>query len=133
MKIQAFIEQQPEVAQQVFATFHDRICKYDTLVEASIGPVMGGEDALVYHQEGVFKYGLTMKKDHFSFHSMVMYTYPDLREELKAKTKGIKFQKGCLHFKTLAQINSADFQEFIQASAQQDFSPVIAHYQNKKK
>ena len=133
MDIQAFIDSQPAQYKEVFAALHQHICAIDSTVDARIGPVMGIEDGLVYKQEGVFKYGITRTKKHFSFHSMVMYTYPELREDLKQKTKGIKFQKGCLNFSSADQIDHPDFVQFLKDSAQKDFGPVLRHYQNKKK
>ena len=132
MDIQSFINQQTQETKAVFDHIHNLISKYDDKIHAEVGSVMGQEEALVYNQEGAFKYGITKTKNHYSFHSMVMYSYPELRERLKNQTKGIKFQKGCLNFKEASQIKLEEFETFIKDSALSDFSVVIEHYKKKK-
>jgi len=133
MTVETFLDNQTDEAKAIFTTLHGLITSHDTTITAQVGAVMSAKEALVYNQEGVFKYGLTATKNHYSFHSMVMYANPDLLEELKQHTKGIKFQKGCLNFKTLAQVNTPAFEAFVKASAAKDFSPVLEHYKKKNK
>ena len=133
MNSSEFIDNQSEEVKKVFKTLDALIRKHDETITVEVGSIMSVKKALVYKQDNVFKYGLTVTKNHFSYHSMVMYAYPKVLEEFKAKSKGIKFQKGCFNFKSLQDINLSNFESFLKTSGQQDFSPVINHYKNKKK
>lgn len=133
MKISGFINDRSEGAKEVFVTIDALIRKYDKTITVEVGPIMGVKEALVYKQENVFKYGLTVTKNHFSYHSMVMYAFPKILEEFKATSKGIKFQKGCFNFKSLETINLSNFEAFLKISGQQDFGPIIDQYKKKKK
>ena len=133
MNVSEFLSVQTNEAKDIFETVDMLIRKYDKTVIAEVGSIMSVEEALVYKQENVFKYGLTLTKHHFSYHSMVMYAYPKVLEDFKKTSKSIKFQKGCFNFKTLEQLNLSSFEVFLKNSAQQDFTSVIKHYQNKKK
>jgi len=133
MNISDFINSQSEEAKEVFKTLDILIRKHDKTVTVEVSSIMSVKEALVYKQDNVFKYGLTVTKNHFSYHSMVMYAYPKVLEEFKAASKGIKFQKGCFNFKSLQNINLSNFESFLKTSGQQDFSRVINHYRNKKK
>ncbi len=133
MKITEFLNKQNDEAKIVFKTMDEFIRKHDEKVTVEVGSIMSVKEALVYKQDNVFKYGLTVTKNHFSYHSMVIYAYPKVLEEFKTASKGIKFQKGCFNFKSLENIDLLKFQQFLKVSAEQDFYPVINHYKNKKK
>ena len=133
MNISDFINSQSEEAKEVFKTLDTLIRKYDKNITVEVGSIMSVKEALVYKQDNVFKYGLTVTKNHFSYHSMVMYAYPNVLEEFKATSKGIKFQKGCFNFKSLQNIDLSNFEAFLKDSAEQDFTPVINQYKNKTK
>ena len=130
MSIQEFLKNQSEEAKNVFETLDALIRKYDKKVTVEVGSIMSVKEALVYKQENVFKYGLTATKNHYSYHSMVMYAFPEVLKEFKQISKGIKFQKGCFNFKSLEAINIIAFEKFVKESALIDFSPVINHYKN---
>lgn len=133
MDIDTFIAQQEQpAAQTVFGKLHRLIQKHDPKVQAQIGTVMGKYQGITYEEEGVFKYGLNITKNHFSYHSMVMYAYPDILSALKERANKVKFQKGCLNFNSLEDIPLETFEQFLEVSAQQDFSPVVARYKKKK-
>ena len=132
MTTQKFLNNQSEEAKNIFEILDTLIRKYDKTVTVEIGSIMGIKKALVYKQDNVFKYGITATKNHFSYHSMVMYAFPKIIEDFKITSKTIKFQKGCFNFKTIENINLPNFEKFLEQSSQQDFSPVINHYKKKK-
>ena len=94
MTIQEFLDKQTDEGRILFQTVDRLIQNYDTSVTVEVGSIMSVKEALVYKQDNVFKYGLTATKNHFSYHSMVMYANPDVLENFKKISKGIKFQKG---------------------------------------
>jgi hypothetical protein len=133
MTTQEFFNKQTDEGKLLFETLDTLIRKHDKTVTTEVGSIMSVKEALVYKQENVFKYGLTITKNHFSYHSMVMYANPDVLEKFKKESKGIKFQKGCFNFKNIETIDLTGFEAFLKLSAQKDFGPVINHYKQKKK
>ena len=133
MTIQEFLDKQTDEGRILFQTVDRLIQNYDTSVTVEVGSIMSVKEALVYKQDNVFKYGLTATKNHFSYHSMVMYANPDVLENFKKVSKGIKFQKGCFNFKNLETIDLSGFEAFLKLSAQKDFEPVINHYKQRMK
>lgn len=133
MTIQKFLDKQSEEGKMLFQTLNSLILNFDTSVTVEVSSIMSVKEALVYKQDNVFKYGLTVTKNHFSYHSMVMYAYPEVLVGFKQASKGIKFQKGCFNFNSLENINLSNFELFLKKSAQMDFCPVINHYKQKKK
>ena len=109
MTIKDFFDKQIEEVESTFRTLDTVIRKHDKKVTVEVGSIMGVKEALVYKQENVFKYGLTSTNNHFSYHSMIMYVYPEILEDLKEVSKDIKFQKGCFNFKTLESISSVSY------------------------
>lgn len=105
----------------------------DTLITERVEKIMSSNGAIVYEQDGIFKYGLAKTKNHFTFHSMVMYAFPKVMEFSKQHLtgKGIKFQKGCINFSTLDLLSIQSFQEVLALSAKQNFETVINHYKKK--
>ena len=118
--------------QAYFAQLRSAILENDAHVKEKVGDVMSAKNGLVYLHEDTFKYALTMSKNHFSFHSMVMYANQDIWRLTGTLLPHVKKQKGCINFKTAEQLPVEPFIELIQKSAEKDFSPVIAHYQKKK-
>ncbi|WAC02752.1 hypothetical protein N7U66_03515 [Lacinutrix neustonica] len=133
MTIQEFLDKQTRECRILFQTLNKLILDYDKLVTVEVGSIMSVKEAFVYKQDDVFKYGLTATKNYFSYHSMVMYAFPEVLDTFKRQSKGIVFQKGCFNFNTLESINISSFRLFLEASSQRDFSPVIKHYKQKKK
>ncbi len=133
LEIENFLSQLSEEDRALFQSVLETVSKADKTVKAEIGNIMGGQPGLVFNQEGVFKYGLAKTTKHYTFHSMVMYAFPELLEELKSKTKGIKFQKGCFNFSSPERLEMSVFQEFMQHSSEKDFMPIVRKYQAKKK
>ena len=105
------------------------ILEFDTKVIEKVSSIMGIKNALVYEEDGVFKYGLTKTKNHYSFHSMVMYSNSDVYNYIKTNVKkGAKVQKGCINFKVTSLLPIETFKEIMSLSSAKDFSPVIKHY-----
>lgn len=113
--------------------YRTEILKIDTKVKEKVSKIMSIENALVYEQDGVFKYGLAKTKHHYTFHSMVMYGNEDILKFVKQNMKGAKIQKGCVNFKSFSDFPIDLFRELMGLSAEKDFTPVIEHYQKKKK
>jgi hypothetical protein len=109
------------------------ISKYDKSVKRGKGGGMGNTSGEVFKQEGIFKYAVTKTKTGYSFHSMVIYANPNLYNDLKSKLPKVKFQKGCVNFKSIEDFPVKIFEEHMKKSAKCDFSAVINHYKNKKK
>ncbi len=113
--------------------YRTEILKIDTKVKEKVSKIMSIENALVYEQDGVFKYGLAKTKYHYTFHSMVMYSNPDILDFAKQNLKGVKIQKGCVNFESFRDLPIDVFRELMDLSAEKDFTPVIEHYQKKRK
>lgn len=133
MTIQIFFDKQSDQGKVLFQSLDRLIQNYDPSVTVEVGAIMSVKEALVYKQEDVFKYGLTATKSHYSYHSMVMYAYPEVLDGFRNSAGGIKFQKGCFNFKVLEDIDLSSFESFLEQSSQQNFSPVIARYKQKMK
>ncbi len=133
MTIKEFLDHQSDESRKTFTVLHALIQSHDSKVVSSVGSIMSVKEAIIYKEAGVFKYGLTATKNHFSYHSMVMYAYPETLTSFKSVSKNIKFLKGCFNFKSLADINVPALEQFLHSSSNQDFSKVIHHYKKRKK
>jgi hypothetical protein len=131
MTIEQYIKELSENEQIVIQQFRKIIMENDKAVSESFGKLMMNSNALCYNEQGIFKYGLSVAKNHISFHSMVMYSNPELIIELKAKLKKVKFHKGCINFKSLDDFPLSVFAEHIQTSSKCDFTTVIKQYHRK--
>lgn len=108
------------------------ILKCDKKVEAKDGKIMGATGT-VFNQEDVFKYAIAKTKTGYTFHSLVMYSNPDMYNDLNSKMTKAKFQKGCANFKSEEEFPVKLFEEHMKKSAKCDYSKVIDHYKKKKK
>ncbi len=79
-----------------------------------------------------FKIDKLKTKNHFSFHSMVMYANPEVRDFIEKRSKSLIIQKGCVNFSDVNKFPLDLFAEFLKISVSADFSAVINHYKNKK-
>jgi hypothetical protein len=127
-----FTDQLTKEEQAIVHELRNIIKKSDRRVKEKTGDIMGMEKAYVYEEDGVFKYGLAKTSKHYSFHSMVMYTYPEIAELIKHEFSKAKLQKGCVNFKKLQDISPGSFEKMIKSSARLDFSPVIQRLKKKK-
>lgn len=113
--------------------YKNEILKIDPKVKEKTSNIMSTKEAISFEQEGVFKYGLAKTKNYFTFHSMVMYSNPDVHDFVKKNLKGIKIQKGCFNFKSFEDIPMKAFRRLMELSAKKDFAPIIEHYKKRKK
>jgi len=132
MTAQQYIDTLPVNEQNVIQQFRKAILENDPAVSESFGKLMKNPNAFCYNEQDVFKYGLTVSQNHISFHSLVMYSHPELMDDLKTKLKKVKFQKGCINFKTPEDFPLSVFAGHIKASSGIDFSPIILHYKNRR-
>lgn len=130
---ESFLKEINDEDVEIISRLREIISRKDPLVTERIGKIMSSDGAFVYEQEGIFKYGLAKTSKHFTFHSMVMYAFPEVMELSKKSFigKGIKFQKGCINFPSLESISIKAFQEVLKLSAKQNFETVINHYKKK--
>ncbi len=108
------------------------ILKMDIKVIENIGNIMSSKNCFIYKEEDVFKYGLAKTKNHFSFHSMIMYSNQEVRKFIENNSKNLTIQKGCVNFKNVNNFSLDLFKEFLLVSAKADFSLVMNHYKQKK-
>jgi len=132
MEIEQYISTLSQTEQQAINQFRKVILENDKAVSESFGKFMSNPNAISYNEQGVFKYGLTVAKNYISFHSLVMYSNPQLMDELKLKLPKAKFQKGCINFKSLDEFPESVLIDHMQISSKIDFSPVINRYLKKK-
>lgn len=132
MTSEQYINTLSENEQNVIQQFRKIILENDKAVSENFGKLMKNPNAFCYNEQDVFKYGLTVTQSHISFHSLVMYSHPELMEDLKTKLKKVKFQKGCINFKSLDDFPLSLFADHIKTSSEIDFSPLIQHYKNRK-
>lgn len=104
----------------------------DKNIVEQAGKIMSNDRAIVYQQQGVFKYGFAKSSRHFTFHSMVMYANPEIAEYVKKHGENLKVQKGCFNFSDPARVPVSFFSELMKRSAEIDFNPVIEHYKKRK-
>ncbi len=115
----------------------DKYCEcirtIDSTVREKSGKIMS-QEGVVFEQEGVFKYGLTQTKKHYSFHSMVMYSDPMVMAFTKQilAACNVRIQKGCVNFESINDLPLSLFEQILRASVQADFSQTISHYKAKK-
>lgn len=108
------------------------IMEIDSNVKEKVGDIMSSKNCFRYEEDGVFKYGLAKTKNHFSFHSMVMYANSNVHDFIEENSNSLKIQKGCINFTDVNDFPLDLFKEFITISASADFSPVVNHYKSRK-
>ncbi|MEQ9300918.1 MAG: DUF1801 domain-containing protein [Cyclobacteriaceae bacterium] len=104
------------------------ILTQDPEVQERIDSIMSAKHSIVYSQQGVFKYGLSRAKSHFSFHSMPLYVHLRLRVMATELFKKAKIQKGCINIKDLNDISRKDFEAFLKENGKANFEPVLSRY-----
>ena len=130
-KIEIYFDSFEAKERSILSKFHEAVMRNDPMVKCVIARVMSIEQALIYQEQGVFKYALAKTKGYFTLHNMIMYAYPEIKKVLDdhvKKTGGLKFQKGCINFKSADDFPLEVFGAFIKKSAQMDFSKIIARY-----
>lgn len=117
-----FLETLPPDRRAVIAKLRTMILKGDPLVREVVSVFMGRE-ALVYLQGDIFKYALAVGKEHMSLHSMVLYGSKTLHENFRKMMPKVKFQKGCLNFKSTSQLSLPLAEKLIKEMAACEFPP----------
>lgn len=117
-----FIDSLPPDRKILLSKLRALILKSDPLVREVIGTVMGRE-ALVFLQGDIFKYALANLENHMSFHSMVMYGAPIMRANFAKMMPKVKFQKGCISFKSGSQLSIPLTEKLIKEMAAVEFPP----------
>lgn len=130
--MKTFLSELTEEEKNVINKMRELILEIDSKVKEKVGDIMSSKYCFIYEEEGVFKYGLAKTKNHFSFHSMVMYANPEVRNFIEERSKSLKIQKGCVNFSDVDKFPLDLFKEFLSISEKADFSPVINHYKSKK-
>ena len=133
MTIEDHIKQQPPERQVIMRSIHQIILKNDPNVEATIGSMMGKE-MIIYNQRGFFKYALASVKDHLSLHVMTIYSVSPLHAKYQQLLPDARFQKGCINFKTAAEMPLEVIEQLFAESSAIDLLAIReAHLASKKK
>lgn len=129
----SFLESLPSQDRKMMEEYRKTILKTDKKVKEKTSKIMRIENALVYEEDGVFKYGLAQTKNYFTYHSMVMYSNPAIYEFAQQLFSNAKIQKGCINFTSFASFPIASFKELMARSSKTDFSPIVQHYKKRQK
>lgn len=130
--LNTFLAESSKKEKDIINQMRKLILEIDPNVKEKAGDIMSIKNCFIYEEEGVFKYGLAKTKNHFTFHSMVMYSNKNVYNFIVEKSESLKIQKGCINFRNLVDFPLDLFKEFLSVSASIDFSSVINHYKNKK-
>jgi hypothetical protein len=133
MTVSEYLKSIPKEQREVVSALRKIVMESDKAVKEKVGKAMGGGDSLVYFEEDVFKYCIAIPQKYYSFHSLIMYATPGLHKLAQESFPKAKLQKGCINFKSLDELLPVKFTKFMKASANADFSPMIAHYKSRKK
>lgn len=117
-----YLDALPADRKILISKLRDIILKSDPLVREVVSVVMGKE-ALVFLQGDTYKYALTSLENHMSLHSMVMYGFPALRTNFQRMMPKVKFQKGCINFKSGSQLSIPLIEKFMKEMAAVEYPP----------
>lgn len=116
MTKEKFLAQSDPFYRTIIESLIPLIEKYDKGLSAAVIQFMG-TDMLGYTQEGEFKYAFSCHPRHLSFHSMVMYCYPEIHEKFKESLPGGIFKKSCINFRKGEDFPFEEFEIFIRTCA----------------
>jgi hypothetical protein len=119
MTIDAYIACQPAGRQALLQALHQVIIDNDTTVTPGVGPMMGKE-MILYNAPGIFKYGLAGVKNYMSLHVMPIYGSATLYDKYKQLLPKANFQKGCINFKNVDEMQPEVVAELIKECAKID-------------
>jgi hypothetical protein len=131
MTVAEFLSSQPPERRQLLTALHELILKNDKTVTPVIAPMMG-QELIVYNAPGIFKYGLGSNKNYMTIHLMPIYGSPVIYSKYKALLPKAKFQKGCINFKSEAEMPLNIVQQFIQDCSKIDLLKIRDEYQRSK-
>ena len=97
---------------------------------AEIGKMMGTE-MILYKYKGIFKYGLSITKNHFSLHLMPIYGSPALHAKYAKRLSKAKFQKGCINFKNAEAMPLDIVRELLDDCAGIDLIALMEQFKKK--
>lgn len=132
MSISKFISSQPSERQKLLNAIHETIIQTDETVKPQVEAMMGKE-MIVYKASGVFKYGLSSVKNYMSLHVMPIYGSAMLYSKYKSLLKAANFQKGCINFKSEADMPMDILKELIQDCSKIDLQKIKEEYLKSKK
>jgi hypothetical protein len=122
MTAQEYINSLPPDRKAVISKLRQMILKADPLVREVVGLTMGRE-ALIYMQGDIFKYALASGKEYMSLHSMVLYGSKTLHDNFRKMMPKVRFQKGCLNFKSTSQLSLPLAEKLIKEMAKIAYPP----------
>jgi hypothetical protein len=132
MSIAEHLDKQHASRKPLLQSLHDIILKNDPSVEAVVGSMMGKE-MILYNDRGHFKYGLASVKDYMSLHVLPIYMNPPLHTKYEALLPGAKIQKGCINFKSEAELPLTVAAQLITDCAPIDLIAIRQQYLDSKK
>lgn len=118
--------------QPLLKELNELILKNDPAVTATVGSMMGKE-MILYNDRGSFKYGLANVKDHISLHILPIYGNQLLHAKYVKLLPRAKFQKGCVNFKSEAEIPLNIMAQLITDCAAIDMIAIRQSYLDAKK
>ena len=115
-----FVASLPKERQAIIKSLRSSIIKSDPDVREAVGMMMG-KQMLIFFEGDTMKYALSSMKDYMSFHSMVMYGMAkkfggsSIREQYEGLLPNVKFQQGCMNFRSAADLPLEIIEPFIVA------------------
>jgi hypothetical protein len=132
MTPEQYMDTIPAERKEIFARLREIILQNDKKVTEVVQNTMG-KPMLVYNcNDSVFKYALASPKGHISFHSMVMYGNPKIKEKYMPILPKGKFQKGCINFPNLKDFPFDVVEDLIRDSAGCPYPPDLSQYRKSK-
>jgi hypothetical protein len=119
MTVDAYLACQPAERQELLRALHRVIIDNDTNVTPVVGPMMGKE-MILYNAPGIFKYGLAGVKNYMSLHVMPIYGSAALHDKYKRLLPKANFQKGCINFTDVDEMQPEVVAELIKECAKID-------------
>jgi uncharacterized protein YdhG (YjbR/CyaY superfamily) len=127
MQVENYINRQDPGRHEILRKIHNLIVKTNPKVTFHIEPMMGKE-IISYKLEGFFIYGLASPKNHMSLHLMPIYCSKDLHAKYSKLLTEVKFQKGCINFKSADDIPLDLLENLLMDSALFDYISVMRKY-----
>jgi hypothetical protein len=132
MKPEEYLETLEPARKEVLNAIRKLVLKHDKKVVEVVSSLMS-KQMLIYNCDGHFKYALAATKTGMTFHSLVMYGYPELHAKYVKLLPKAKFQKGCINFIKPEQMPLEVVDEMMKDFAKCEFPPKqFAKSMNKK-
>lgn len=120
MTIKEYLDSIPAEHKKILTKLRTMIKKHDKSVKEYFGYSMKSQMIIFKHGDE-FKYALASQKNHLSFHTMVMYCYPELREKYINTIKPAKFRSGCINFSKYDEFPYEAVEEMIVEMSKKSF------------